>query len=143
MNQMMVAEMIFHLMPLLDKKFVRPLEQQFKVVLSPLQVYVLAFLKEKKATMTELSEEMLVSKQQMTPIIDKLVSQGFVQREYDSNDRRIVQISITSTGLNMMESLKEKTMTILLEKLSHLNDEDVQRLIIATTELRQVVGKIP
>jgi len=139
----MVAEMIIHLMPLLDKKFVRPLEQQFKVVLSPLQANVLSFLKEKKATMTELSEEMLVSKQQMTPIIDKLVSQGFVQREYDSNDRRIVQISITITGLNMMDSLKEKIMTILLEKLSHLNDEDVQRLIKATTELRQVVEKIP
>lgn len=144
MNHVKAAEMIFHLIPLLDKKFVRPLDQQIKAVLSSMQVNVLAILKEKKATMTELSKEMLMSKQQMTPIIDKLVSQGFVQREYNSTtDRRIIRISITTSGLNILEIIKEKTITMLEEKIGHLDDQDALRLINAIIELQKAVDKIP
>ena len=143
MNRVKATEMIFDLIPLLDKKFVRPFENQFKPVLSPIQVNVLAILKEKKAIMTELSSEMLISKQQMTPIIDKLVSQGFVQREYDNTDRRIIKINITTSGLSIIEMLKEKVFAMLAEKVGHLDDQEVQRLINAISELQEIAGKLP
>ncbi len=142
MDRAKTAEMLFHLIPLLDKEFVRPIEQQFKTILSSTQVHVLVILREKKATMTELSQEMLMSKQQMTPIIDKLVSEGFVQREYDNADRRMIRIGITPSGLNMCENVKEKTMRLLAKKIEHLDEQAVLRLNHAIRELQQIINKM-
>jgi DNA-binding MarR family transcriptional regulator len=142
LDRIKTAEQMFHLIPLLDKEFVRPVAQQFKTILSSAQVHVLAILREKKATMTELSQEMLMSKQQMTPIIDKLVSAGFVQREYDNIDRRIIRICITSSGLNIGESVKEKAMMILEKKIERLEEQDVLRLNNAISELQHIINKM-
>ncbi|SMC32269.1 MarR family winged helix-turn-helix transcriptional regulator [Sporomusa malonica] len=142
MDRVKTAEMMFHLIPLLDKEFVRPVEQQFKVILSSIQIHVLVILREKKATMTALSQEMLMSKQQMTPIIDKLVSEGFAQREYDNLDRRIIRIGITSSGLNIVENVKEKAMLILEKKIEHLDDQDVLSLNNAISELQRIINKM-
>ncbi|SCM82912.1 Transcriptional regulator, MarR family [uncultured Sporomusa sp.] len=142
MDRVKTAEMLFHLIPLLDKEFVRPVEQQFKTILSSTQVHVLAILREKKATMTELSQAMLMSKQQMTPIIDKLVAEGFVQREYDNIDRRIIRISMTPSGLSMCENVKEKTLLLLTKKIECLEDQDVLRLNQAIRELQKIITKM-
>lgn len=142
MDRAKTAEMMFHLIPLLDKEFVRPVEQQFKTILSSIQIHLLVILIEKKATMTELSQEMLMSKQQMTPIIDKLVSEGFVQREYDNLDRRIIRISITSSGLSIVESVKEKAMMILEKKIQHLDEQDMISLNNAISELQRIINKM-
>ncbi|QDR81782.1 MarR family winged helix-turn-helix transcriptional regulator [Sporomusa termitida] len=142
MDRVKTAEMMFHLIPLLDKEFVRPVEQQFKTILTTAQVHVLAMLREKKATMTELSQAMLMSKQQMTPIIDKLVAAGFVRREYDNIDRRIIRIGITASGLNICESIKAKAMLLLEQKIERLEEQDVLRLNKAISELQQAITKM-
>ena len=142
MDRVKTAEMMFHLIPLLDKEFVRPIDQQFKAILSSAQVHVLVILKEKKATMTELSQEMLMSKQQMTPIIDKLVAEGFVRREYDDIDRRIIRIGITPSGLAICESVKEKSLGLLEKKIERLEEQDVLRLNTAIRELQHLIHKM-
>ena len=39
-----------------------------------------------------------ISKPNVTPLIDKLIVLGFVQREPDQSDRRVIKISITEAG---------------------------------------------
>jgi len=136
------AEMLFNVIPLLDKHFVRSVDQQFRSVLTAMQANVMVILAEKKATMTELSNEMLMSKQQMTPIIDKLVSQGFVQREYDPIDRRIIRISVTPSGLDILDKIKEKVLGVLDDKLKSLDDNDLLCLNHALCNLFKVINKI-
>lgn len=142
MDRVKTAEMLFQLIPFLDKEFVRPIKQQFKTILTSAQVHVLAILREKKATMTELSQALLMSKQQMTPIIDKLVAEGFVRREYDTIDRRIIRIGITPAGLSMCENVKEKTLQLLTKKIERLEEQDVLRLQQAIRALQQIISKM-
>lgn len=137
------TEQIFHLIPLLDKKFQRPLSLHLKPWISPLQVHVLTVLAAKKATMTELAAEIPMSKQQMTPIVDKLFAEGLVQREYDEVDRRIIRISITEPGLKMRETVKEKALDILADKLDYLERRDLERLNKTLTELHRIIDKLP
>ena len=136
------AEILFDLIPLLDKKFVRAVDQQFRTILTSTQANVLASLMERKATMTELSNEMLMSKQQMTPIIDKLVSENFVQRDYDNIDRRMIWISLTSSGLAMLEKVKEKALTLLENQLKCLDQNDLLCLNNALIDLGKIINKI-
>jgi len=136
------ADILFNLIPLLDKTFVRSVDQQFRTIVTSLQANVMTILIERKATMTELSNEMLMSKQQMTPIIDKLVSEGFVQREYDNIDRRIIRISLTPSGLDILKTIKEKALAVLESKLKNLNQNDLLCLYNALTDICNVINKI-
>jgi len=136
------AEMLFNVIPLLDRHFVRSVDQQFRSVLTAMQVNVMVILTKKKATMTELSNEMLMSKQQMTPIIDKLVSQSFVKREYDNIDRRIIRIGVTQSGLDILAEIKEKVLGVLNDKLKDLDDNDLLCLNHALSDLFKVINKI-
>jgi len=136
------AEMIFDLMPLLDNKFIRPIAHQFRTIITPMQIHIMCILVKGKATMTELSNEMAMSKQQMTPIIDKLVSENFVQRDYDNIDRRMIWISLTSSGLAMLEKVKEKALTLLENQLKCLDQNDLLCLNNALIDLGKIINKI-
>lgn len=137
------AEMLFHLIPTIDIKFIRPVSLHFKPQHTPLQLHILAIVKEKKSTMTELSTETLLSKQQMTPVIDKLVAEGLVQREYDAVDRRITRINITPAGLQLLEQTKEQATKLLQDKIALLDEQDLTSLNNALSELARIFHKLP
>jgi DNA-binding MarR family transcriptional regulator len=136
------AETILKLLPLLNKKFIRSMNLELRTILTSMQINVLVVLVEKKATMTELSNEILIPKQQMTPLIDKLVSEGFVQREYDAIDRRIIRISITPLGLDILVKIKEKALAVLETKLKKLDQNDLLCLNKALTDICKIINKI-
>jgi len=136
------AETILKLLPLLNKKFIRSMHLELRTILTSMQINVLVALVEKKATMTELSNEILIPKQQMTPLIDKLVSEGFVQREYDAIDRRIIRISITPLGLDILVKIKEKALAVLETKLKDLDQNDLLYLNQALTDICKIINKI-
>ena len=50
------------------------------------------------ATVTELAKHLSISKQQMSPIIDKLVKKEFIKKTCLSKDRRYSQISLSEKG---------------------------------------------
>ena len=103
-----IAKKLSDLMTLFVRKLMRPVGQLTRNITSPLHMNVMTILSEKEMyTITELSNEMLISKQQMIPIIDKLVDSGFVKRERDNVDRRSKRISITSVGLNFLYNITE------------------------------------
>lgn len=137
-----ICEIMFNLIPLLDQKFVRPVDQQCKTIASSLQLGALSILVPKDATMTELSNELLMSKQQLTPMIDKLVAKNLVQRKYDSNDRRLITINITPLGLELLDTIKENALKILADRFSSLDNTDTQNLHEALTTVYSIVQKI-
>ena len=56
---------------------------------------------------TDISRQLNISKQQMTNIIDKLVSAGFVSKEPDPKDRRRLVITISHKGKTLLEDHME------------------------------------
>ena len=142
MHNRNICEIMFNLISLLDQKFVRPVDQQCKTLTSSLQLSALSILVPKDATMTELSNELLMSKQQLTPMIDKLVEKNLVQRKYDSTDRRLITISITPLGLELLDTIKEHALTILADRFSSLDNKDAQNLYEALTTVYSIIQKI-
>lgn len=137
------SELLFQLIALLDKKFVRPVSLNMKPLLSPLQVHVLSILKEKNATMTELAAEIYISKQQLTPLVDKLVAEGLVQREYDKSDRRTINVTLTDSGSQLLESVSSIAMNVLKNKLDCLDQADMNCLTAALSDLHRIIKKLP
>ena len=58
-------------------------------------------------TITDISRQLNISKQQMTNIIDKLVCAGYVGKEPDAKDRRRIVITINPKGQKLLEDHME------------------------------------
>jgi DNA-binding MarR family transcriptional regulator len=83
-----------------------------------------------------LSREVSLSQATITGILDRLEAQGLVERQRDRDDRRRVNISLTSQGIAIAESSPEPLQDRFLESLNQLPKENQQ---IIDTVLRQVV----
>ena len=87
-----IAENFSHLLTIFHQKFIQPLS-----IPLPLNHFGTLICLGNNGTQTigELSSKLKISKQQMSPIIDKLHKSGYITREQDKTDRRSVNISIT------------------------------------------------
>lgn len=114
----------FRIMPLFMKKFVRiPPSHSFanhSISHSQMEIMFLLY-DEGKFTMSNLSKALLISKPNVTPMVDKLINNQFVERLPDEKDRRIIHISLTQKGRNFLDeerSIVEKSIEKKLESLS-------------------------
>ena len=138
-----IAKKLSDLMTLFVRKLMRPVGQLTRNIISPLHMNVMTILSRKEMyTMTELSNEMLISKQQMIPIIDKLVDSGFVMRERDNVDRRSKRISITSVGLNFLDNINNEVTSIMKTKIEYLDEDDLISFHRALDDLSRIISKI-
>lgn len=143
MPQKQATELIFHLLPLLERKLIRPFKEQYRPELSPLQMHVLSFLCKAEAPMHAIAKELFVSKQQLTPVIDKLVQKGLVQRKPNPLDRRMITISLSAAGKAYWQETKISITQMLEERLHLLPEEEVRQLISSTQQLEAILQKLP
>ncbi len=137
------AKGLAELLPLLQQKLIKPFEQLSKNKISPMQFQVLFTLEEKgDLSMTELSNELLVSKQQMTPVVDKLIIRGFVERKHNEVDRRVIKISLSFSGKQHIEKLKMDIFDMLKNKIKGLSDEDLSDLNKAFSKIGSIINKL-
>lgn len=57
-------------------------------------------------TMTELGKNLLVTKANMTGMIDRLERDGFVSRHPDQFDRRVTKVLLTEKGMEFMKAIQ-------------------------------------
>jgi len=50
-----------------------------------------------------IGKQLIIAKQNMTTLIDRLMNDGLVERRYDTKDRRIINILITEKGIQFLK----------------------------------------
>lgn len=76
---------------------------------------------QEQLTMSALAEELSMSNQQLTKVVDALVEFDMVERVYDTNNRRKIYAKITSKGKQLLTDLHQeldKKMAYLMRKFS-------------------------
>ena len=59
----------------------------------------------KAVKISEISDRMIARDPDVTRLVDRLIKQGLVRRERDSDDRRVVLVEITAAGLALLSRL--------------------------------------
>ncbi len=77
---------------------------------------------------SELAERQGLTSAAITGLTDKLLVDGYVERARTEQDRRVVMISITEKGREMVAKLSESQRETLLLVFSDLSDEDIDHL---------------
>ena len=85
---------------------------------------------------TELAEIEGVAQPTMTLLVKRLEERGWVTRERDPADGRVVLVSLTEAGATVLDELRADYRGALREHMLALSDEEVAALVTATTALQ-------
>lgn len=80
-------------------------------------------------TMKDLSEMMGLTHGAATGLVDRVLKQGLINRVRLESDRRVVQVSITSQGQELLERIARRRHAILRNIMQELSREDRQFML--------------
>ena len=93
-------------------------------------------------SMSEIGRHMEISKPYMTALVDKLISEGLVERITDPDDRRVVKIRITAAGRNVIREFTKAAREAVITRLSSLSSEDISSLHESTKKMRSILARL-
>jgi len=142
-NLELLIDNILYVLPLINKKLMKPIVNLLKEEIPPYHFQVLQILLEQgTSTVSEIANILCVSRPNMTPLIDKLIKDGLVSRSSDAKDRRIINISITEEGrklgLENVQLFKNK----LRSKISLLPEEDIKCFLESLENVKNIINKL-
>ena len=77
----------------------------------------------------------------MTPIIDKLVNDGYVERYCDDNDRRVILIKHTKSACNLFKSLEAQVKNNIYNKIKVLDEAELNLLSESIDNILNLIPK--
>jgi DNA-binding MarR family transcriptional regulator len=110
----------------------------YKPILEPLgltytqYIALVALWEEDNQTVSQLGERMFLESNTLTPILKKLESLGYLRRRRDTDDERVVRVSLTDSGRKLRERAAQRN----LVKASGFPPEDFVRLQKEVARLR-------
>lgn len=92
--------------------------------------------------MSEIGRHMEISKPYMTALVNKLISEGLVERVMEPGDRRVVNIRITAAGRGVLREFTKAAREIVIMRLSSLDSEDIASLHESVRKIRSIALKL-
>ena len=134
-----LSQQFVEIMVLLHNNFGR----QTQVPLPLNQFGVLCVLMDTQGlTITDISRQLNISKQQMTNIIDNLVSAGYVSKEPDPVDRRRLVITISRKGKKLLEEHMEQFRQRFESHAQNLTRDERQELATILRRYYELINKM-
>ena len=131
-----VAQNMFYALPLIKKRLLHMdiVQKEHGTPLSHVQV--LAMLQDVgMMSVSEISRRLGIAKPNITPLVDRLFEAGYVDRQHDENDRRVVNIVILPAGASIRATISRQIQTqaedLSLSEFRELHDslESVVRIL--------------
>ena len=138
-----IAQGIFQAQPLMKKRLAKLSAIQSDQGIPLSHVQVLAMLEEMGSmSVSEISKRFGIAKPNITPLVDRLVNAGLVDRVRSETDRRVVNIVILEEGRSRLRQIQNALNEHVVSWQSVLSDEEFARLDRALTDIVEILGKI-
>jgi len=137
-----ILENMFMVMLTIHKKVLKKDLSGFPDNLTRLHGAVMAELSQTSMTMTELAKTLMMTKPQLTHVVNPLVVSGIVERRPDEKDRRVINLALTDKGRILLEEAKLKVKENTKNRLATLTYEELDQMSTALETLRNIVGKL-
>ncbi len=92
--------------------------------------------------MTQISEHIAASREQATRAVAPLVERGLLVKERNSENRRVVEVTLTEQGRRDFEAGREHALESLRKRLAALPASERERLLAACREVADVLGDL-
>ena len=102
-----IAQNLFDALPNFRKRVLHldTIQRDYHIPLSHVQV--LALLHDNGSlSVSEISKRLGIAKPNITPLVDRLIHDGLVERQRDEKDRRVVNIRICPDGVEKLSAIR-------------------------------------
>jgi len=126
---------------LIENEVRRRLRDQFDITLPRFDLMAQLDRTPNGMTLGELSQRMMVSNGNITGLVDRLVSQGLIERRPAPNDRRVQIVSLTAEGRKFFRVMARENAKWVGEIFSDLSEDDVAVLMPALAKTKASARK--
>jgi len=103
---------------------------------------LLSTLSARPRRITELAATEVLAQPTVTQLVDRLQKRGFVQRDRDASDGRVVLVSITDAGRDALEQLRGEYRAQMRAAAADLPDDELAALVRATESLQHLIDAV-
>lgn len=138
-----IAENMLSIMRLINKKILKCGAHVNNKNIAPTSQFIMLLLNEHgMLPISELGNQLKISKPNMSHLIDRLHSDGYVERIPDKNDRRIININLTDSGRKIIEEQMIHMISVLKLRLSSLSEENLIVLFESLNNVNNIIMKM-
>lgn len=113
----------------MNNKFIKSILKDLEINISHQHYTILKLLEENnKLYITEFVDILNITKPQMTSLLDKLISLGYIERTNDISDRRKIYISATKVGEVTTSKINKSIESEVNEHLINLTQKELETL---------------
>ena len=91
-------------------------------------LFILSMPEYAQPTMSFLADEMGITKQQLTKLVNDLEAMGLVKRIHDERNRRQVYVTLTDDGRNEFEKIKQAMLECTVAGLKDFSEDELEQL---------------
>ncbi len=132
----------YEIYPLSRKLVFDTFDQKKYHVTRTQQIVLLSLSVSGQLNMSQLASKINTSNEQATRAVAQLVEMGFVQREHQEGNRRVVNIKLTPQAEDFMKKMKAEIHDELLRRFSNVSDEDMSKLYDALVQVSAVLKQV-
>jgi DNA-binding MarR family transcriptional regulator len=111
--------------------------------ISPPHFFILVALNESGALpVSVIGRGAAISKPEMTRFTDKLAALGLVERKPDAEDRRVINLSLTEKGKQVLAEARKLIRDNIKARLSSLEPGELEKLAVSLKSLAGIALKI-
>jgi len=137
-----IMDAIIHVPPIFAKKLLGRDLLGIDTSLTRLHFAIMGVLSEGNLPVSELARHLMITKPQMTHLVDHLVQMGVIERRPDARDRRVINLTLTEQGKVMRDTFRHKIEENIKSALSGLTPEELKSMADALDTLRNIGAKL-
>ncbi len=136
-----IIDNLFFISPSVTKSLVNFFRA--KTNLNPVSFYILRLLNRHEIlSMSEIGYKLQMPKPHVTAQVDRLITENMVERLFDSNDRRIINIKMTVKGNEVLKMISQEVSRELRIRIQSLDSQKIRNMMDASQQLRDFLFEI-
>lgn len=135
------ANKMNEIMPIIIKEFSkRHTSELYKGNITLPQLLILNYLnKKEEGKMTDLAKFMGVTTAAMTGITDRLVRGNYVVRNHDTKDRRVINIKLTSKGVDLVKRINQQRREMVIKIFGKISQPERENYLNILMRIRDIL----
>lgn len=132
-----------HTHRVIRSRLIRISAQENNKEITPLHHEVLKLLAEEGPLhCVEIGRRLQIAKAQMTKLIDRLSALQIVERRIDSGDRRMINVKLTSTGIDLLNRRKDDLRRAIEISMSSLTDSELEEFSASIRKVHDILSRL-
>lgn len=140
MNREKLAEYVFQVMPLINRKLFKRVHHN-EIPKQHIRLLHTIYHHDDKP-MKFYGARLYISKPNLSKLVELLIQDGYIERHADENDRRVIRLKATDEGRKVVDEEMIRIKKKVVETFAVYSDEDIEQLNYHFEGIAKILDKV-